>query len=140
MTMSGPLTKMMGGLALIAGACALVSCGDDDDDSASTSIEATATEFAFDPAAWSVPAGEEFTVDFTNDGSIEHEWAVVVLGDDLLSEDDFTEDKVLFEIEVIDAGTSTSQSFTVDEPGTYQVICALDGHFDAGMVGSLTVG
>jgi len=118
---------------------ALLSCGDDDDAEASTSIEATASEFEFEPDSWTVPVGEEFTIDFTNDGSIEHEWAVIVLGEDLDSEADFAEDKVLFEVEAIPAGESTSQQFTVDAAGTYQVICAIESHFDGGMEGSLTV-
>jgi plastocyanin len=122
----------------------LGACGDDDDagggdGAASTSIEATASEFQFDPDSWTVPAGEEFTIDFTNDGTVAHEWAVINLGDDLDSEADFAEEKVLFEVEAIPAGESTEQSFTVDEAGTYQVLCAIETHFDAGMEGTLTV-
>jgi plastocyanin len=117
----------------------LGSCGDDDGDEASTSIEATASEFQFEPDSWTVPAGEEFTIDFENGGTVDHEWAVIRLGEDLESEEDFAEEKVLFEVEAIPAGESTSQQFTVDEPGTYQVICAIESHFDAGMEGSLTV-
>lgn len=121
---------------------ALAGCGDDDDDEgggASTSIEATASDFEFDPDSWTVPAGEEFTIDFTNDGGVEHEWAVMKLGDDIDAEADFAEEKVLFEVEAIPAGESTTQQFTVDEAGSYQVICAIETHFDAGMEGSLTV-
>jgi plastocyanin len=117
----------------------LSGCGDDDGSAASTSIEATASEFQFEPDSWTVPAGEEFTIDFENDGAVEHEWAVIKLGEDLEAEADFAEEKVLFEVEAIPAGESTSQQFTVEEPGTYQVICAIETHFDAGMEGSLTV-
>jgi plastocyanin len=131
-------------LAVIAMlALALASCGDDDDEGgggeASTSIEATASEFQFEPDSWTVPEGDEFTIDFTNDGTVEHEWAVLKLGDDIDDEADFAEDKVLFEVEAIPAGESTTEQFTVDEAGTYQVICAIETHFDAGMEGSLTV-
>lgn len=123
----------------------LAACGNDDDvgdtadGGASTSIEATATEFQFDPDAWIVPAGEELTIDFTNDGSLEHEWAVLELGEDIESEDEFTEDKVLLEVEAIEPDSSTTQTFTIDDAGTYQVICAIPTHFDAGMEGELTV-
>ncbi|HUW02909.1 MAG TPA: plastocyanin/azurin family copper-binding protein [Acidimicrobiales bacterium] len=122
---------------------ALGACGSDDDgdsgEGASTSIEATATDFEFDPTGWTVPAGEEFTIDFTNDGGVEHEWAVLKAGDDIESEDEFAEEKVLFEVEAIEPGTDTSESFTVAEAGEYQVICAIETHFDAGMEGTLTV-
>ncbi|MBW3663436.1 MAG: cupredoxin domain-containing protein [Actinobacteria bacterium] len=118
----------------------LVACeGGDDDDAGGTTIETTATEFAFDPSSWTVEAGEEFTVDLTNGGALEHEWVVIELGEDITSEDEFTDDIVLLEVEAIPAGESTTESFTIDEAGTYQVICGIPTHFDAGMEGSLTV-
>jgi plastocyanin len=101
-------------------------------------VEVTAQEFEFTPDEWTVPSGT-FDVTLTNDGEVEHEWAVIALGEDLESADDFSEDKVLMEVEAIDPGTSATQTMTIDEPGTYQVICALEGHFAAGMEGHLTV-
>lgn len=126
----------MGVLAVMV--LALGACGDDDDE-ASTSIDTTASDFKFEPDSWKVPAGEEFTIAFENGGSVEHEWAVIKRGQDIESEAEFTEDKVLFEVEATPADESTRESFTVDEAGTYQVICAITGHFDAGMEGTLTV-
>lgn len=133
--------RLLGGALAVPVLVLLGSCGDDDDGGgeASTSIEATATDFEFDPTEWTVPAGEEFSIDFKNDGEVEHEWAVIKLGDDLESEAEFEEAKVLFEVEAIPAGESTTESFTVDDAGTYQVLCAIETHFDAGMEGSLTV-
>jgi plastocyanin len=122
-------------LALATLTALAAACGDDGE--ASGDIEATASDFQFDPDSWSVPAGEEFTIDFTNDGSVEHEWAV--LTESIESEDEFAEDIVLLEVEAIPAGESTTESFTIDEAGTYQVICAIETHFDAGMEGELTV-
>ena len=120
-----------------AAVLALGACGGDDE--ASTSIDATASEFKFEPDSWTVPAGQEFTIAFDNRGSVEHEWAVINRGQDIESEAEFTEDKVLFEVEAIPAGESTTEKFTVDEAGTYQVICAIETHFNAGMEGTLTV-
>ncbi|HSP02934.1 MAG TPA: cupredoxin domain-containing protein [Acidimicrobiales bacterium] len=129
---------------MTAGLLVLGGCGDDDDSGgaasdASTSIAAEAADFEFDPDAWTVPVDEEITIDFENAGNIEHEWAVLALGQEIESEADFSEEIVLFEVEAIPPGESTSESFTVDEAGTYQVICALEGHFDAGMEGALEV-
>ncbi|MEO2125844.1 MAG: plastocyanin/azurin family copper-binding protein [Acidimicrobiales bacterium] len=103
------------------------------------SLEAEAAEFAFSPGEWSVPSGNEIAVTFYNAGSIEHEWAVIKLGEDLITGDDFTEEKVFWEVEKRKPGVLVTKNFTWDTPGTYQIVCALDGHFDAGMVGSLTV-
>ena len=128
------------GLALAA--LAVGACGDGDGgggDAASTSIEVTASEFKFEPDSWTVPASEEFTIAFENGGSVEHEWAVIKLGRDIDTEAEFAEDKVLFEVEAIPAGESVTESLTVEDAGIYQVICAIETHFDAGMEGTLTV-
>lgn len=132
-------------VALVASLILVGSCGDDDTggsdttgaDGAST-IEATASEFQFDPSSWTVSAGQPFTIQFENAGSVEHEWVVIRLGEELESEADFTEERVLVEVEA-PAGESATEEFTVDEAGTYQVICAIPDHFDAGMEGSLVV-
>ena len=141
-------------VALVAFLVLLGSCGGDDDDAATTAgdgaattgadgagttIDATASEFQFDPNSWTVPVGQPFTVQFENGGTTEHEWVVIALGEDLESEADLTEDKILFEIEELPAGESTTAEFTIDEAGTYQVICAVPSHFDSGMEGSLVV-
>ena len=100
------------------------------------SIEATATEYAFDPATWTVTAGEEVTLTLTNDGNEEHEWAL--LSEEIASEADFTEDKVIWEMEAA-VGASEQGTFTAPAAGTYQVVCVIPGHFDSGMEGTLTV-
>lgn len=134
----------MGKLALrVAAGVAVLTlvgagCGDDDDGGdASSDLATTATDFQFDPDAWTTTAGEEFSITLTNDGETEHEWAV--LTEEISSEEEFSEDIVLLEVEAIPAGEETTESFTIDDAGTYQVICAIEGHFDAGMEGELTV-
>lgn len=125
----------------VAGALVLAGCSSDDagdGGDAGADITATTMEYQFTPDAWSVSAGE-FSIELVNEGSIEHEWAVIELGEDIESEEEFAEDIVLLEVEAIAAGESTTESFTIDEAGTYQVICALPGHFDEGMEGTLTV-
>lgn len=126
----------------VIGLLVLVGCSsdgeDDDAGSAGADLEVVASEYQFSPSTWTVGAGE-FSVAFTNEGTIEHEWAVLKQGEDISSGDEFAEDKVLLEIEAIAGGASTTESVTIDEPGTYQVICALPGHFDEGMEGTLTV-
>lgn len=125
------------GLVVVAAGAVVflaVGCGDDGDDG-SGGLEATATEFSFEPNDWTVDAGE-FDLEFTNDGSVDHEW--VIMNEPIASEEEFTEEGVLDEVET-GPGETVTATFTVDEAGEYQVICGLEGHFDAGMEGTLTV-
>lgn len=134
------------GVGALSGLLLLVGCGDDDDDTGgdegeaeTNELAATASEWQFDPNDWTIDAGE-FTVEFTNAGANEHEWAVLTLDGTIETEADFTsEDQVLLEVEAIAAGESATETFTIDEPGTYQVACLIEGHFDQGMEGTLTV-
>jgi len=116
---------------------AVTACGDSSGSSGGTSFTVKASEFEFDNTEWSVPAGESISITFINEGQVQHEWAVVNLGMDIDKGSEFTEDHVLWEIEKQDGGVTVTESYTFDTPGTYQVICALEGHVDAGMVRTL---
>jgi uncharacterized cupredoxin-like copper-binding protein len=142
----GP-TMRSGHVVVVAVLLGVAGCGDDDDDGSSstagdegaTVISATAAEFSFTPSSWTIPAGEPVTVEITNEGTTTHEWVVVVMGQEITSGAEFTEDKVLFEVEGVPAGESEEGEVTIDAPGTYQVVCGIEGHFDAGMAGTLVV-
>jgi high-affinity iron transporter len=84
-----------------------------------------ATEFRFEPAAITVPAGE-VTFDVTNAGAVEHEFEI------------FKGDVVVDEVEGLVPGLSRSLAVTL-EPGDYTFACKLAGHDQAGMTGTLTV-
>jgi uncharacterized cupredoxin-like copper-binding protein len=126
------------GLSLVMGACA-------GGDEASTSLEVTQSEFQFSPNEWTIPAGEEITIDITNDGSVLHEWVLLRPGVTIESEADLpeSEEELLADFvyveEEVEAGSTKTLTFTAPEAGTYQVICAIQTHFDAGMEGTLTV-
>lgn len=122
----------------------LGACGGDDE--ASTDIEATTTDFAFSPTEWSVPAGEEISLDLTNNGDVTHEYVILKDGVQISDESDLpeTEEELLSDFvfweEEIEAGDSKTVTFTAPtEPGTYQVICAIETHFNAGMNARLVV-
>lgn len=102
-------------------------------------LDVVAHEFGFSDGAWTIPAGTDVEVHFANRGTVEHEWAVLHEGRDIGRQSEFSEDKVLLEVEAIPWDSAVDQTIRVDEPGTYQVICALHGHFDAGMTGTLYV-
>ena len=118
-------------LAIAAIGFVVAGCG-----GGGSSIEATTTEYAFNPSAWTVTAGEEVTLTLTNEGAEEHEWAL--LSEEIESEADFTEDKVIWEMEAA-SGASAQGTFTAPAAGIYQVVCVIPGHFDSGMEGTLTV-
>lgn len=125
------------------------ACGSDDDDgggddAGATELEATLSDFQFDPDSWTAAADEDVTIALTNDGAVAHEWVILQSGVTIESEADLPEteeellaDFVLTETEV-EAGESQDMVFNVPA-GTYQIICAIETHFDAGMEGTLTV-
>lgn len=129
-------------LGLVPLAFLSVACGGDDD--ASTEIDATLDDFKFSPTEWTVAAGEEITIELENNGSVLHEFVILQPGVEISSEADLpaTEEELLadfvyWETE-IEPGQSKTETFTAPEAGTYQVICAIETHFDAGMTGTLT--
>ncbi len=93
-------------------------------DANATKLEVTAERVAFMPADLRVRAGETVVLEFTNDDPIFHDWELTGLAN-------------------VDAGARPGQTqrirFTIDEPGTYVVECTVEGHAEAGMVGSLVV-
>jgi uncharacterized cupredoxin-like copper-binding protein len=123
-------------LSIVIGACG---------DGASTDLEVTVSEFQFSPDSWSIPAGEEISIDITNDGTVLHEWVLMQPGVSIESEADLpeTEEELLADFvyveDEVEAGDTKTLTFDAPAAGTYQVICALEGHFDGGMEGTLTV-
>jgi uncharacterized cupredoxin-like copper-binding protein len=93
---------------------------------------------AFDPDSWTVPSGETITLTLTNEGDELHEWAILEQGTTIERSADLDEDTVVWEIEAEPGSTETGE-FTAPAPGTYQIGCALPGHVDAGMEGTLDV-
>jgi len=84
-------------------------------------VSVTLSEFAITPAA--IVAGG--TVNVTNHGSMAHDFSIV--GTDVATA-------------LLQPGQSASLDVSGLAPGTYEVICTVSGHEEAGMVASLTVG
>jgi uncharacterized cupredoxin-like copper-binding protein len=109
----------------------------------STEISATMEDFAFTPTEWTVAAGEEITVELTNDGSVEHEWVILQSGVNISSESELpeTEEELLADFvyweDEVEPGETKTVTFTAPPAGEYQILCAIEGHFDAGMEGTL---
>lgn len=102
----------------LLGLLALTACGP----SGPSEVQVSLTEWGITLDSAEVKAGEViFTI--TNDGNLEHNFAVE--GTDAI-------------IELIPVTAQNTLSVTL-EPGTYQLICTLSGHLDAGMTTEFTV-
>ena len=106
--------------------------------SGGNTINTTMTEFKFDPNTWTVSAGQQVTLKLTNSGTVEHSWVLMskpVSG----SFTDADKANILFS-KTVPAGQSDTVTFTAPSTaGSYQVLCDVPGHFEAGMAGTLTV-
>ena len=128
-------------LALTAAACG----GGDDTPEASTNLSVTMSDFAFDPDKVTVPPETEITITLDNTGSVEHEWVVLKDGVRIEDESELPEDEetlladFVYWEEEVQPGESGTFTFTSPPSGTYQIICAIPGHFTAGMEGRLLV-
>ena len=86
-----------------------------------TTYDVDMVDLAFEPAELTIPANVDVTINLTNSGALEH---TLDVGDE-------TSGTI--------AGGGTGKVVLNLAPGTYDFICAIPGHKDAGMVGTLTV-
>ncbi len=90
-------------------------------------------------------AGKEISIELTNNGTVGHEWVILRPGVTIKNESDLpdTEEKLLADFvyweEEVEPGDTKDFTFTAPAAGTYQVICAIETHFNNGMTGTLTV-
>jgi uncharacterized cupredoxin-like copper-binding protein len=106
-----------------------------------TTLNVTATDTGYDSSTYTVPAGEQVTLNMTNKGVLEHEFAILKLGEHVTPPfGDKDEDKILWELDGVEAGTTKSDTFTAPtQPGSYDVICGIPGHIEKGMIATLVV-
>jgi len=104
-------------------------------------IAMSLSEFSFSPASASVPAGAEVTLTLTNSGTIEHNWVLLNAGFQAAAP--FDADDQANVVAETNVAAGEVQTFTLTAPsdaGSYQIVCSIPGHLEAGMTGSLTVG
>ena len=88
-----------------------------------TVVDVTATDLAFDPSAIAVDADQPVNLRLVNRGQVFHDLTIPDLDVTLAAE----------------PGETVTAGITVDTPGTYEFLCTVPGHADAGMRGTLTV-
>lgn len=98
------------------------------DDAPRATIRIKANEFKFQPTALSMRAGEATRIELKNDGAVEH--ALIVSAPD--GRGDWIHLHAM-------AGGADAGTFRINEPGRYPVLCTVQGHTEAGMVGELVV-
>lgn len=109
-------------------------------------VEVEMTEFAFEPDTLTVPAGEPVTFVFHNTGAIDHE---AMVGDAHMQEEfalsdghgDHASGGHHGDVHAVTVppGETAELVVTFDEPGETMLGCHLEGHWDAGMVATVTV-
>jgi glucose/arabinose dehydrogenase/plastocyanin len=88
-----------------------------------TTQDVTLVDIAFQPAELTIPANTDVTINLTNQGALPHSFDVDELG-----------------VNSGEIGPGQSGTVTINAaPGTYEYYCAVPGHKEAGMVGTLTV-
>jgi len=137
-------------LAIVA-VVALAACGPANQASlAVQSLNVTAKEFAFTPAAFEVTAGQPVKLTFRNDGSVEHDFSIreiELVGSATASGDAQSANGHMMggmtgqpQLHVAaGAGATATLEFTPGKAGTYEYYCTVAGHKESGMAGVLTV-
>jgi uncharacterized cupredoxin-like copper-binding protein len=99
------------------------------------------SEFAFEPNA-AVAKGGRVTITARNDGQVVHELVVLKTDADpaALPKKGAGVDESTRVGEVADVKPGTTKKTAIKlAPGKYAMVCALPGHYEGGMYGSLTV-
>lgn len=97
---------------------------EDSESDADRTVTVEASEFEFTPEKIEIEPSTTLKLKLVNEGNVAHSWAVP---------------KLDAESERIQPGKTTSVMLEADEAGTYKIMCQVQGHEAAGMVGKLVV-
>ena len=106
------------------------------------------SEFAYTPSVITVSTGQEVTLTIYNEGAIEHDFVIGKIPASNIQGNMESHDghmandmgEMNYDLHVsIPAGESAILKFTPTEAGTYEFLCTVAGHKEAGMTGVLIV-
>lgn len=143
--------KLMAVIAIFA-TLFLAACGGGEEEATgpeSVTIQVTQNDNYFgstpdnatNPPKWNVNAGGQVSIELTNNGTTEHNWAVIKMGSDMPDtfDIDANGDLILKQTGLVAAGEEFRESFFAPaEAGEYLVICTVAGHYPS-MQGRLVV-
>jgi plastocyanin len=102
----------------------LVACGGGSGTGGATAVDLKAVDINWEPKTLNAKVNQPLTVNIANGGTLEHSFAVPDLG---------------VPEKTIAPGASDTVTFIPSQAGTFQYVCNIPGHKEAGMVGTLTV-
>lgn len=110
---------------------------------AAKTVKIEMAEFAFTPKDITLEAGTPYILEITNVGTVKHEFTA---GDFFRSvatrkaETAESEVKVPYFTEIEVMAGKTAELFVIPlVPGSYKLVCEIEGHLEAGMFGTITV-
>lgn len=111
-------------------------------------VAVVVNEFSYTPNVITVKAGEPVELTLTNEGAIEHDFVIEQIdvedvsttGSGMGSHHMGGEDHANYDLHIsTSAGGTSVLKFTPSTPGRYKIICSVQGHYEAGMIGELVV-
>ena len=99
----------------------LAGCGSSQPDPLNMTL--IATDIAYDMENINATVGQTVNINFVNEGALEHNFII----------DEFGIDNLL------QAGDTSTVSFTLEKAGSYEYYCNVAGHLEAGMKGIILV-
>ena len=120
-----PLTILAILAVAVLATLGLAACGGGSNPApAPLAVNLKAEDIKYDATTMTAKVGQPVTVSIQNAGALEHSFVI---------------DALTVKLEHIQAGQTSSVTFTPTTAGTYEFYCDVPGHKDAGMKGTLTV-
>jgi uncharacterized cupredoxin-like copper-binding protein len=120
---------------LLALPVVLAACGASSSPSSSpTNVTVTETEFKITSSLTTFTTGTPYHFTITNNGKLDHEWLIVPQG-----VKDASKALVGLQPDKLTPGATVTVDYTFTSPGSYEMVCLLPGHYDAGMHTPITV-
>ncbi len=105
-------------------------------------VTVTASDFKFTPDVLNLTEGRPVTLVLKNSGSIEHTIASAYFSAQQLTvrgQSDQGETAAKWKFVAVNPGATAEITFTPRGRGRFQFICSIEGHAEAGMVGTFVV-